>query len=531
VDAAAINLLFTENVITMMKRHIVPNRLKWTGLALLFVAGTTVPAISGQQRAAQAPQRQPLLDPSGYVKEDAYYPLPLPESERAYAKIDGAKMKALVNEVVAISRKSRDDGNKYWGRIAGTKYEAMTADLVEAKFKKLGMVDINRPEFPLRPQWFPVDWAVSASGGGKTLTFDTLRPALGSKATPPAGLEADAVWVGLGTAADFAGRDVRGKAVVIHTILSPGQMGQSAIAEAAFKRASEAGAAAIITIWGYYDNMAVWQGLGGGFSSPNAPPGFFVGFEDGKKLRDLIADGPVRLKISLKTEERENLKSVSIFGTLPGATDEYVIVMAHMDGWFDAALDNASGLSVMLTLAEHFAAIPKDKRRRNMIFIGTAGHHVGSPNAIYLRDKRPDLLAKTALMINCEHVSATQTLNWSTRLRRSTGVWPRRWNVNGSARLTDITLAAYRTFGVGVVADMDPTATGEMGAIFKLAPSLQVIRSPELKHTDADVPEMVPANGLAAVGRAFAKIVDEANKLDRKALLPETPTATASAGK
>ena len=95
---------------------------------------------------------------------------------------------------------------------------------------------------------------------------------------------------------------------------------------------------------------------------------------------------------------------MSIYGTLPGTTDENIIVMAHMDGWFDAALDNASGLSVMLTLAEHFAQVPKDKRRRNMMFIGTAGHHVGSPNATYLRDKRADLLAKTALMINCEHV-------------------------------------------------------------------------------------------------------------------------------
>jgi hypothetical protein len=515
----------------MMTRHLdTRSGARFAGLALLFFALAGGAATAGQERA-QAPQRQPLLDQGGYVREDQYVVPDLPDSEKAYARIDGLKMKALVNEVVAISRKSRDDGNKYWGRIAGTKYEAMTADLIEARFRKLGLVDINRPEFPLRPQWFPTDWDVSASGGGKTLTFSSLRPALGSKPTPPGGLEADAVWVGLGTAADFAGRDVRGKAVVIHTMLAPGQMGQSAIAEAAFKRAGDAGAAAILTIWGYYDNMAVWQGLGGGFSSPNAPPGFFLGFEDGKKLRDLIGAGPVKVKMSLKTEEREGLKSVSIFGTLPGTTDENVIVMAHMDGWFDAALDNASGIAVMLTLAEHFAAMPKEKRRRNMIFIGTAGHHVGSPNAIYLRDKRADLLAKTALMINCEHVSATQTLNWATRLRRSTTVWPRRWNVNGSARLTDLVLSSYRSFGVGVVGDMDPTATGEMGAIFRLAPSLQIIRSPENKHTDADVPELVPAVGLAAVGRAFAKIVDEANKLDRKALLPETPANTAPAGR
>jgi hypothetical protein len=514
----------------MMARSIVSTAVKrWLGpIAILAFAAAGARVLA--QPPATAPQRQPLLDAKGTIREDAYTPAPLPESERAYARIEGAHMKATVNEIVAISRQSRDDGNKYWGRIAGTKYEAMTADLLEAKFRKLGMVDINRPEFTLPPQWFPTDWAVSATGGGQTLTFSSVLPALGSAATPPNGLDLDTVWVGLGTAADFAGRDVRGKAVVIHSMLSPGQMGQSAIFEAAFKRANDAGAAAILTIWGYYDNMAVWQGLGGGFSSPGFAPGFFVGFEDGKKLRNLIGAGPVKLKLKLQTETRPNLKSVSIYGTLPGTTDESILVMAHMDGWFDAALDNASGLSTMLTLAEHFAQVPKEKRRRNMIFIGTAGHHVGSPNAIYLRDKRADLLAKTALMINCEHVAVSQTINWDTRLRRSTAVSARRWNVNGSPKLADLVLSAYRTFGVGVVGDMDPTATGEMGAIFRLTPSLQIIRSPESKHTDADIPEWVPPAGLEAVGRAFAKIIDEANKLDLKALSAAAPVKS-SAGK
>jgi hypothetical protein len=324
----------------------------------------------------------------------------------------------------------------------------MTADLIEAKFRQLGLQDINRQAFDLPPQWFPLDWDVTASGGGRTVTFPSLRPALGSAPTPSAGLDVEAVWVGLGTAADFAGRDVRGKAVVIHTMLAPGQMGQSARFENSFIRARDAGAAAIIGVWGYYDNMAVWQGLGGGFTSPNFPPGFFVGFEDGRKLRDLLSDGPVRLRLKVQTETRSNLQSVSVYGTLPGTTDEYILVMAHMDGWFDAALDNASGLATMLTLAEHFAKVPRSTRRRNMVFIGTAGHHVGSPNAIYLRDTRADLLAKTALMINCEHVAATQTLNWDTRLRRSTAVWPRRWNVNGSNQLVDLVLGAYQTFGV-----------------------------------------------------------------------------------
>src|SRR5262245_31131806 len=271
--------------------------MKRTAVVLAIVLASSVLTVIAQQRG-------PLLDGKGYVREDAYIPAALPASERDYAGIDGAKMKASVNDIVAISRKSRDDGNKYWGRIAGTKYEAMTADYIEARFRKLGMVDINRPSFDLPPQWFAIDWDVSASGGGKSATFSSLRPALGVPSTPAGGLDLDAMWVGLGTAADFAGRDVRGKAVVIHSMLSPGQMGQSGIFEGSYKRAIEAGAGAIIAIWGYYDNMAVWQGLVGAFNSPGAPPGFFVGFEDGRKLRDLISAGPVKIKMRLQTEIR-----------------------------------------------------------------------------------------------------------------------------------------------------------------------------------------------------------------------------------
>jgi hypothetical protein len=211
--------------VIMKRRSIAPPTVKrWLGLVALLALSVAGARVLGQQPAA-TPQRQPLLDGKGYIREEAYSPVALPESEKAYANIDGAHMKAIVNEIVAISRKSRDDGNKYWGRIAGTKYEAMTADLLEAKFKKLGMVDINRPEFTLPPQWFPTDWEVAASGGGQTLNFPTARPALGSAVTPPNGLNVDAVWVGLGTAADFAGRDVRGQPPVIHPIGWPGPMG------------------------------------------------------------------------------------------------------------------------------------------------------------------------------------------------------------------------------------------------------------------------------------------------------------------
>jgi hypothetical protein len=87
----------------------------------------------------------------------------------------------------------------------------------------------------------------------------------------------------------------------------------------------------------------------------------------------------------------------------------------------------------------------------------------------------------------------------------------------------DIVLNAYHTFGVNIVGDMDPSASGEMGAIDTAAPSIQIIHSPEIKHTDHDIPEIVPAVGLESVGRAYAKIVDEVNKLDLKSVQPVPP--------
>jgi hypothetical protein len=487
--------------------------LLWTG-----IAGAVLWLCVAQ---AQQKTQSPLLDAAGFVRQDAYLLPTVPVADRAYEKIDGRRIKEKDLEVVAISHRSRDAGDRYWGRIAGTQYEKMTAQWAEDKWRQFGLTDIHEQEYLLPPQWFAIDWNVTATGSGKTITFKSLNPSIGSVPTPREGLEPEAVWVGLGSAADFMGRDVRGKAVLIMSILEPGNMGESAGWEGAWKRAADLGAAAIFTIWGYNDNLAVWQGISGGRANSINVPGFFMGWEDGKALRDLIALGnPVRLKMSLKTEMRQNLKAVASFGTLPGATDETIYVLAHTDGYYEAALDNASGLAVMATLAEYFSQVPKEKRRRTITFVASSGHHAGSPTTQYIHDHRDTMLAKTALILNCEHVSHSDLLQWSTHLRPSNAIQERRWWVYGSDHLMNIAQHAFLEFGVNLVAEMDPNASGDMGHIERDAPSIQVIDSPEIKHTDWDIPERVPDAGLAAVARAYAKIIDEVNKLDRVDILP-----------
>ena len=68
---------------------------------------------------------------------------------------------------------------------------------------------------------------------------------------------------------------------------------------------------------------------------------------DRQRVGGLAADIKIRLDANWVSDQ----KSYLVWGTLPGATDETIYVIAHRDGFFDAADDNASGVASMLGLA------------------------------------------------------------------------------------------------------------------------------------------------------------------------------------
>jgi hypothetical protein len=481
-------------------------------LALLVVAGAAGPGLGARQETRLPnPLGQPLLDSNGHVREDAFLRAPLGPEDRRYADIDGVRLKQFLMEVDAISLKDRDSGNVFWGRNVGSAGHVATQDWVEAAFRKHGLQNIYRQPFDLQPQWNPKSWDITFTGEGRTFKLASARPSR-MPSTPAGGLEFDVMWLGGGSAADYVGRDVKGKAVLIQDVPLPGDIRHSIAIEGAVQRAIDNGAAAIGIVFGISDNFAIWQRTGD-------RPGFNVGYQDGMTIRDLLGKGQsVRVKLQMDSEMRAGLKTASVWGTLPGATDEDIIIVAHMDGYFQAALDNGSGLAVMMGLLEHFAKVPRAERRRNIRFMGSAGHH-GGPGARWLHDNRETALAKTALVVNLEHVAAVRSKYWGPKLRMTTGISPMRWWVFGSPRLLDAAMTSFRRFNVGVTADMDPGASGEIGSLDRDAPVIQVITSPEIKHTEQDTPEWVPAAGLEQIARAYARIIDEVNKIDRRDLL------------
>ena len=340
------------------------------------------------------------------------------------------------------------------------------------------------------------------------------------------------MWVGVGSEGDFAGRDVRGKLVVIESFPMPSVVGHSADYNGGLERAAARGAAAVLV------NIAIPGNLKTAMSAARDAkrrvPTFSIGSEDLAAFLELKRKGAVKAHVQLTAEMRPGLRDANVWGTLPGTSDEDIIVLAHHDGFFEGALDNASGTAVMLGLAEYYSKIPKEKRRRTLRFVSTSGHHgdgitPGSLGTRWLHDNRETALARTALVINAEHVSAVQ-VHWDRLgpgLRWSNNISARRWWVNGSDKLASLVLNAYQTFGVTIYEDMDRTTTGDMSHVDRDAPSVQLIESALFYHTDLDRADYVPAPGLEAVARAYAKVIDEANRVDRSALRP-VPVAPTS---
>src|SRR5215469_1385429 len=244
---------------------------------------------------------------------DALIEFPLPKGQEKYRSIDGKKMHTYVEQLAKIADRYRDAGHpKFWGRIIGTSGETETNEWLAGKFRAAGLSDVRIQPFDLPPQWMPQNWDVAISAGGQTIHLDSAQPDYDANPLPQGGVDLDAVYAGLGTDADFSGKDVKGKAVFVYSQLGTPDMG-------AVKRAAAQGAAVVLEVSMLPGNMRYQA-----YPSGTDAPAFTLGHDDGVKARDMIAAGPVKVHVSLDVQKVPNLKTAMVWGTLPGATDETI---------------------------------------------------------------------------------------------------------------------------------------------------------------------------------------------------------------
>lgn len=457
-----------------------------------------------------------------YDLEKSFPRWPLPAGERAYASFDGARIKQDVDAITAISRRSRESGAQYWGRIAGSPYDAATRKWIGDRFRQLGAADVKEQSFPLPPQWHPVRWTVSSSANhGPAHEFSSAFPFTNSPGTASGGVELDVAYVGLGRAADFAGRNVRGKAVLIFSTPAPGVRDHSAEWFGALERAKEQGAAATLVVLGLPGNLTSIM------RNPTPVPAFSLGQEDGVYLMDLVDHAgtgtPAKVRLDLDVKMDAGLETATVWATVQGTSDEDIVIIAHHDAFFEGATDNASGMATMLALVEYYAKQPAAARRRTLRFAATPAHHAGDIAARWMHDQRATVFARTALILNIEHTSTMEVYLQGPYLRRSNMVGAKRWAVYGSPALEKLLVHAFDTFGVTTYAEPDANAGGALAAIRNDAPSFMFNDASTYYHTTADTSAVVPMPGLEASARTFASIIDQANRLSRDELAKHKP--------
>ena len=177
-----------------------------------------------------------------------------------------------------IAERYRDQGHpQFWGIIAGTSANTEDAQWMLKQYQRIGLSDTRIQSVTFfHPQWSAESWEVAATTAGKAVSLISAQPAYATASTDGKVLDLAAVYAGLGSEADFAGRDVHGKAVVL---VKDGVRG----AGDALRRAQDKGAVAIFSA----------DSKGGNYSFQSlrvntTVPTFNLGTEDGVTLREAI---------------------------------------------------------------------------------------------------------------------------------------------------------------------------------------------------------------------------------------------------
>ncbi|MEU5876330.1 hypothetical protein [Spirillospora sp. NPDC047279] len=325
-----------------------------------------------------------------------------------------------------------DLGPRFVGGTAHRRYLRM----VERRLESYGL-EVRRHPVPL-DQWEARSWSLEvtdARGGAHTIPVAYHRPYSGE--TTRHGVRGELVDVKAGLAADYAGKEVNGRIVVADFafpripfgavfpladhIHRPGQAAelaaedytriwQSTPARPSLDLAKQNGAIAMIDVVDLVPEHARGQ-----FSPHQQPraglPALHLDKVQGRRLRELMAEGPVTATLTLRARTRSSTidyltAELPGNGSLPGA----VMVGTHTDGQ-NAIEEN--GVPAVLALAKYLTRLPRAGRPRDVVLVLSPNHmnsHQDSPDLRTWLERHPGIRDRLVASLVPEHLGA---LGWA----------------------------------------------------------------------------------------------------------------------
>jgi hypothetical protein len=298
---------------------------------------------------------------------------------------------------------------------------------------------------------------------------------------------------------------------------------------------TEAGAAAFIGVLaGYPGDSCRYYVPYDGVERPL--PGVWIRGSDGARLRAMLGAGPLRVRLSVATGVR-TVESYNVVGELPGADDEVVMIASHHDGPWASAVEDGSGIALVLAQATYWAARPADERPHRLRFLLQGGHMSGGAGLHrYIEDHR-DELASVVLEVHLEHAALEVADPPSGRAAAPedlvhTGLaTPRWWFTSRNPDLEAAVLGALTTEQLDRSMLVAPDAFGAQpptdGAFYHAegVPIVNFLAAPFYLFDAMDTLDKIDRDSLVPLTRATIRVVESTRGVSASAMRSGIVTA------
>ncbi len=272
----------------------------------------------------------------------------------------------------------------------GTAAGRAMADRLAERFRGAGLEtrfeDFHLPLYVVRDERIEVVGAGARTVPGETFAYGGTGR-----------VESEVVDVGIGRPADYAGKDAKGKIVMVDR-------------NEAFHRSSQLnevvahGGAAMLYVSGSPDNLVQTGTVRFAQRTPAPVPTVTVGADDGRALRGQLRAGGLRMRITVDAERVDGVGR-NVVGVRRGTVhpDRYVVAAGHYDSWHGGAVDNCSSMGALLEVVEATRDVAP---AYSIIFAAWDAEEIGLTGSYDFVQRHRDLIPKIVVDENFEMVSA-----------------------------------------------------------------------------------------------------------------------------
>ncbi|HEX6685328.1 MAG TPA: M28 family peptidase [Candidatus Limnocylindrales bacterium] len=241
-------------------------------------------------------------------------------------------------------------------------------------------------------------------------------------------------------------------------------------------------------------------------------PGLWISGSDGAWLHERLAAGPVRVRLTTDTRV-DTITTYNVVGELPGADEDLVIVGSHHDGPWSSAVEDGSGIALVLAQAAYWASRPPGERPHRMVFLLHAAHVAGFTGQLGFIAGHRDELDRTVLEVHLEHAAREFAERDGAVVPTGFNV-PRWFFTSEVPALKTAVRTALVTENVNRSLILAPTALGpqpptDAGFYYAAGvPIVNFLAAPWYLLDKADTLEKVDRAGLVPLTRAAIRIIE-----------------------